>query len=105
MVPDAGHGLRGGDAALRHHLALLLWVLCFQAEDGIRDYKVTGVQTCALPISPRNLEVGATIVSGSEAPICVGNTLPIRNIPVGSTIHCIELKIGAGAQIARSAGT
>ncbi len=42
--------------------------------------------------------------SGSEAPIRVGNTLPIRNIPVGSTIHCIELKIGAGAQIARSAG-
>jgi len=56
-------------------------------------------------IAPRNLEVGATIVSGSEAPIRVGNTLPIRNIPVGSTIHCIELKPGAGAQIARSAGT
>jgi large subunit ribosomal protein L2 len=44
-------------------------------------------------------------LSGSEAPIRVGNTLPIRNIPVGSTIHCIELKPGAGAQIARSAGT
>jgi len=56
-------------------------------------------------IAPRNLEVGASIVSGSEAPIRVGNTLPIRNIPVGSTIHCIELKPGAGAQIARSAGT
>ena len=55
-------------------------------------------------IAPRNLAVGATIVSGSEAPIRVGNTLPIRNIPVGSTIHCIELKPGAGAQIARSAG-
>ena len=40
-----------------------------------------------------------------EAPIRAGNTLPIRNIPVGSTIHCIELKVGAGAQIARSAGT
>ena len=56
-------------------------------------------------IAPRNLEVGSSIVSGSEAPIRVGNTLPIRNIPVGSTIHCIELKAGAGAQIARSAGT
>ncbi len=55
-------------------------------------------------IAPRGLEVGATIVSGSEAPIRAGNTLPIRNIPVGSTIHCIELKPGAGAQIARSAG-
>ena len=56
-------------------------------------------------IAPRGLEAGATILSGSEAPIKAGNTLPIRNIPVGSTIHCIELKIGAGAQIARSAGT
>src|SRR3989475_10138435 len=56
-------------------------------------------------IAPRGLEVGSTILSGSEAPIKAGNTLPIRNIPVGSTIHCIELKIGAGAQIARSAGT
>ena len=56
-------------------------------------------------IAPRGLEVGATILSGSEAPIRVGSTLPIRNIPVGSTIHCIELKISGGAQIARSAGT
>ncbi len=51
------------------------------------------------------LEVGATLISGSEAPIRAGNTLPVRNIPVGSTIHCIELKPGKGAQIARSAGT
>ena len=51
------------------------------------------------------LEVGAQLVSGSEAPIRAGNTLPIRNIPVGSTIHCIELQPGKGAQIARSAGT
>lgn len=56
-------------------------------------------------IAPRGVEVGATLVSGSEAPIRVGNTLPIRNIPVGSTIHCIELQPGKGAQIARSAGT
>jgi large subunit ribosomal protein L2 len=56
-------------------------------------------------IAPRGLEVGATLLSGAEAPIRAGNTLPIRNIPVGSTIHCIELKPGAGAQIARSAGT
>ena len=55
-------------------------------------------------IAPRNLEVGASLISGSEAPIRVGNTLPIRNIPVGSTIHCIELQPGKGAQIARSAG-
>ena len=56
-------------------------------------------------IAPRGLEVGSTILSGAEAPIRVGSTLPIRNIPVGSTIHCIELKPGKGAQIARSAGT
>jgi large subunit ribosomal protein L2 len=56
-------------------------------------------------IAPRGLEVGATVVSGSEAPIKAGNTLPIRNIPVGSTIHCVEMLPGKGAQIARSAGT
>jgi large subunit ribosomal protein L2 len=56
-------------------------------------------------IAPRGLEVGATIVSGSEAPIKAGNTLPIRNIPVGSTVHCVEMLPGKGAQIARSAGT
>lgn len=55
-------------------------------------------------IAPRGLEVGAQISSGAEAPIKPGNTLPIRNIPVGSTIHCIELMPGKGAQIARSAG-
>ena len=56
-------------------------------------------------IAPRGLEVGATLLSGAEAPIKAGNTLPIRNIPVGSTIHCIEMLPGKGAQIARSAGT
>ncbi|MBL2968260.1 50S ribosomal protein L2, partial [Klebsiella pneumoniae] len=44
-------------------------------------------------------------VSGSEAPIKSGNTLPLRNIPVGSTIHCIEMTPGKGAQLARAAGT
>jgi large subunit ribosomal protein L2 len=51
------------------------------------------------------LEVGAALLSGAEAPIKAGNTLPIRNIPVGSTIHCVEMLPGKGAQIARSAGT
>jgi len=55
-------------------------------------------------IAPRGIEVGATLMSGSEAPIRAGNTLPIRNIPVGSTIHCIEMLPGKGAQMARSAG-
>jgi large subunit ribosomal protein L2 len=56
-------------------------------------------------IAPRGVEVGATVLSGAEAPIKAGNTLPIRNIPVGSTIHCVEMLPGKGAQIARSAGT
>ena len=56
-------------------------------------------------IAPRGLDVGATVLSGAEAPIKAGNTLPIRNIPVGSIIHAIEMLPGKGAQIARSAGT
>ena len=55
-------------------------------------------------IAPRGVKVGAELMSGSEAPIKAGNALPIRNIPVGTTIHCIELQPGKGAQIARSAG-
>ncbi|MGO3872183.1 MAG: 50S ribosomal protein L2, partial [Alcaligenes sp.] len=55
-------------------------------------------------IAPRGLEVGTTLFSGADAPIRSGNTLPIRNIPVGQTIHCIEMLPGKGAQIARSAG-
>ncbi len=55
-------------------------------------------------IAAKSLVVGATLLSGREAPIKPGNTLPLNNIPVGSTIHCIELKPGKGAQLARSAG-
>jgi large subunit ribosomal protein L2 len=55
-------------------------------------------------IAPRGISSGDTLISGSQAPIKPGNALPLRNIPVGSTIHCIELKPGKGAQIARSAG-
>ena len=56
-------------------------------------------------IAPKGVTVGTQLVSGPEAPIRAGNTLPLRNIPVGSTIHCIEMQPGKGAQIARSAGT
>jgi len=56
-------------------------------------------------IAPKGVVAGATLISGSEAPIKAGNTLPLRNIPVGSTIHCIEMLPGKGAQLARSAGT
>ena len=56
-------------------------------------------------IAPKGLTVGQQLMSGSEAPIRAGNTLPIRNIPVGTTIHCVEMLPGKGAQMARSAGT
>lgn len=56
-------------------------------------------------IAPKGAAVGQELVSGVDAPIKAGNTLPLRNIPVGSVIHCVELKPGKGAQIARSAGT
>jgi large subunit ribosomal protein L2 len=55
-------------------------------------------------IAPKGLKAGDSIQSGVDAPIKAGNTLPMRNIPVGSTIHNVELKPGKGAQIARSAG-
>jgi large subunit ribosomal protein L2 len=71
------------------HIALLCYA------DGERRYI----------IAPRGIAAGAQLISGAEAPIKVGNALPLRNIPVGSTIHCIELQPGKGAQIARSAGT
>lgn len=70
------------------HIALLCYA------DGERRYI----------IAPKGIEVGAELMSGSEAPIRPGNALPIRNIPVGSTIHCIEMVPGKGAQLARSAG-
>jgi large subunit ribosomal protein L2 len=56
-------------------------------------------------IATKGMVVGQALMSGSEAAIRPGNTLPIRNIPVGTTIHCIEMLPGKGAQIARSAGT
>jgi large subunit ribosomal protein L2 len=70
------------------HLALVCYA------DGERRYI----------LAPRGVSAGAVLMSGSEAPIRAGNTLPIRNIPVGSTIHAIEMLPGKGAQIARSAG-
>ena len=71
------------------NIALLLYA------DGERRYV----------IAPKGMVVGQQVISGSEAPIKSGNVLPIRNIPVGTTIHCIEMIPGKGAQMARSAGT
>jgi len=62
--------------------------------DGERTYVIAASKVAA----------GDTLMSGREAPIKTGNTLPLSNIPVGTTVHCIELKPGKGAQMARSAG-
>ena len=55
-------------------------------------------------IAAKGMSAGTPVISGAESPIKSGNCLQLRNIPVGSTIHCIEMKPGKGAQIARSAG-
>lgn len=70
------------------HIALLLYA------DGERRYA----------IAARGVEVGTELMSGPEAPIRPGNCLALRNMPVGTTVHCVEMKPGKGAQIARSAG-
>jgi large subunit ribosomal protein L2 len=70
------------------HLALLLYA------DGERRYIV----------APRGVSAGAQLMSGADAPIKAGNCLPLRSIPVGTTVHCVEMLPGKGAQIARSAG-
>ncbi len=70
------------------HIALVLY------KDGERRYI----------LAPKGVEAGAEIVSGPQAPIKAGNALPLRMIPVGSTIHNVELKQGGGGQIGRSAG-
>jgi large subunit ribosomal protein L2 len=55
-------------------------------------------------IAPKGIRVGSEVLSGKDVPIKVGNCLPLQNIPVGSTVHCIELRPNKGAQLARSAG-
>jgi large subunit ribosomal protein L2 len=70
------------------HLALLCYA------DGERRYIV----------APKGVSAGMQLLSGIEAPIKVGNTLPLRNVPVGTIVHCVEMLPGKGAQIARAAG-
>ncbi|NKB47710.1 MAG: 50S ribosomal protein L2 [Legionellales bacterium] len=55
-------------------------------------------------VAPKDLQAGDEVYSGSDAAIKVGNCLPLANIPVGTVIHCVELRPGKGAQLARSAG-
>ncbi|MBI3992099.1 MAG: 50S ribosomal protein L2 [Candidatus Lambdaproteobacteria bacterium] len=55
-------------------------------------------------VAPEGLQVGQRIMSGANADIQVGNAMPLKNIPLGTQVHCVELKAGKGAQLARSAG-
>lgn len=55
-------------------------------------------------ISPHGVKSGDTVISGGEAAVKPGNALPLRNIPVGTFVHCVEMKPGKGAQVARAAG-
>jgi large subunit ribosomal protein L2 len=55
-------------------------------------------------LAAQGMKVGNKVVSGEEAPIEAGNRLPLKNIPIGSTVHAVEMKVGGGAQIVRSAG-
>jgi large subunit ribosomal protein L2 len=70
------------------HIALLCYV------DGERRYI----------IAPKGLNVGDQVIAGRDAPIKVGNSLPLTNVPIGATVHCVEMRPGKGAQLARSAG-
>ncbi|HAC33879.1 MAG TPA: 50S ribosomal protein L2 [Gammaproteobacteria bacterium] len=70
------------------HIALLLYA------DGERRYV----------IAPKGVGVGSKVISGVNTPIEPGNCMPLGNMPLGSVVHCIELKPGKGAQVARSAG-
>src|SRR3954454_20377141 len=70
------------------HLALLLYA------DGERRYV----------IASKDVTVGTQRLSGPEAPVKPGNTLPLRSIPIGTIVHCVEMMPGKGAQLARSAG-
>jgi large subunit ribosomal protein L2 len=70
------------------HIALLCYA------DGERRYI----------IAPKGVQVGDQLMAGRDAPIKAGNSLPLRNMPIGSTVHCVEMKPGKGAQMARSAG-
>ena len=70
------------------HIALVLY------KDGERRYI----------IAPKGIEAGSEIMSGNESPIKPGNCLTLLRIPVGTTVHCVEMKPGKGAQLMRSAG-
>lgn len=71
------------------HIALLKYA------DGERTYI----------IAPKGLVAGSPVMAGESAPIAPGNAMPLRNMPVGTQVHCVEMRPGKGAQLARAAGS
>ena len=89
------HGIPAKVARIEYDPNRTAWIALLHYADGEKRYI----------IAPREIEVGQEIVSGPDAPPEEGNALPLGRIPVGESVHAIELKPGRGAQLARSAGT
>ena len=89
------HGIPAKVAAIEYDPNRTAYIALLHYADGEKRYI----------LAPSGLEVGTSITSGPEADILVGNALPLAKIPLGTTVHNIELKEGKGGQMARSAGT
>jgi large subunit ribosomal protein L2 len=89
------HGVPGKVATIEYDPNRTARIALIHYRDGEKRYI----------LAPLGLKVGDPIMSGPDAPIRVGNSLPLERIPVGSTIHNIELTLGRGGQLVRSAGT
>src|SRR5258706_10339223 len=89
------HGVAGKVATIEYDPNRSARIALIHYKDGEKRYI----------LAPLGLKVGDPIESGEEAPVRIGNALPLARIPVGSTVHNIELTLGRGGQLARSAGT
>src|SRR6266581_1111069 len=88
------HGIPAKVAAIEYDPNRTAYIALLNYADGEKRYI----------LAPNGLEVGTTITSGPEADILVGNALPLSKIPLGTTVHNVELKEGKGGQMVRSAG-
>ncbi len=89
------HGVPGRVATLEYDPNRSAFIALVVYADGEKRYIV----------APQDLTPGMTVQSGRGAPLAVGNCMPLESIPLGMTVHCVELQLGKGAQLARSAGT
>jgi large subunit ribosomal protein L2 len=89
------HGIRGKVAAIEYDPNRSANIALINYADGEKRYI----------LSPKGLTVGMVVESGANAPLEIGNATELKNIPLGMTVHNVELKLGKGGQIVRSAGT